>query len=108
MEELNRYKAIELIKSTNGHLFSCEFIKQDGSLREMLCLIPPPKKDAKRESPAKPNTSFILVRDMIEYKRVLAATDDTEKAHKASYRLINLATLQRLTINGKTYTMTGE
>ena len=108
MEELNRYKAVELIRATHGKIFSCEFEKKDGSIRKMVCLIPPPKQDAKRESPAKPNTSFILVRDMIEYNRVLKASGDSEKAHKASYRLINLATLRQLTISGKTYTMTGD
>jgi hypothetical protein len=106
MKELSRFKAIELIKSTHGKLFSCEFQKMDGSLRKMLCLIPPPLKDAKRPSPAKPQNAFVLVRDMLEYNRVLKATQDSEKAHKASYRLINLATMLKLTINGTTYTMT--
>lgn len=106
MKELSRYKAIPLIRETNGRLFSCQFIKKDGVVRNMLCFIPPPKKDAKRSSPAKPNNSYILVRDIVQYKRVLALTGDKDGAMSESYRLINLATLVRLTINGIIYTIT--
>jgi hypothetical protein len=106
MKELSRYKAIPLIRETKGRLFSCRFTKKDNSVRDMVCLVPPPKKDAKRASPAKENNSYILVRDIVQYKRVLALSGNKEDALKESYRLINLATLKRLTINGIHYTIT--
>jgi len=106
MKELSRYKAMPLIRETKGQIFACRFKKLDGTLRSMVCIVPPPKKNAKRASPAKENNSYILVRDVVIYKGVLTATKDKKIAIDASYRLINLATLTHLTIDGTSYTIT--
>ncbi|WP_193151290.1 hypothetical protein [Sulfurimonas sediminis] len=34
--QVSRYKVDEIIKSTHGKIFSCEFIKKDGSIRKMV------------------------------------------------------------------------
>ncbi len=34
--QVSRFKTMELIKATQGKIFSCEFIKKDGSLRKWL------------------------------------------------------------------------
>lgn len=107
MPELSRYKAIPLIRATNGRIFSCTFYKIDKiTLRTMVCQLPKPKPDAKGSSPAKQNNSYVLVTDFVLYCSLLRGLHDRKIARDGSYRLINLKTLQTLTINRITYTIT--
>jgi hypothetical protein len=76
-------------------------------LRYILCQIPKPKENPKRAAPAKENNSYILVTDVVLYRQAYKRTGCKAMAKDESYRLINLATLQQLTISGITYTITG-
>ncbi len=37
MKLISRLEAVELIRSTNGQIFTASFIKKDGSIRSMNC-----------------------------------------------------------------------
>ena len=85
-------RAKELIKETNGRIFSSTFIKKNGEHRLLtgrLKVTKGLKEDAKPR-PYKPSKyNLICVYDMT----------------KQSYRMININTLLTLSINKNTYTI---
>ena len=81
MIKVNRTKAIELIKDTNGKIFSVGFYKKDRSFREMVARLGvySKRKTTNRKSFAhKLDNSYVLVFDM----------------QKREYRMVNLETLK--------------
>ncbi len=87
MRTVSRYKVDEVIKSTHGKIFSCEFIKKDGSLRKMVARLGVQKNLKGGKNGVSEKNSLITVYDMIA----------------GGYRMINLATLQALKISGTQY-----
>ena len=90
MNIINTDKAKELIRETNGNIFSSTFIKKDGTHRLMnarLKVTKGLKENAKpqRYEPSKYN--LLCVYDMT----------------KQGYRMININTLLTLTINKNKY-----
>ena len=85
--ELSRYKADEVIKSTHGKIFSCEFIKKDGSLRKMIARLGVAKNLKGGNNGASTKNSLITVYDMIA----------------GAYRMVNLSTLTALKVAGVNY-----
>ncbi|SFV58317.1 hypothetical protein MNB_SM-7-1327 [hydrothermal vent metagenome] len=85
--QLSRYKAQEIIRATRGKIFSCEFIKKDGSLRKMIARIGVKKNLKGGKNGASEKNSLITVWDMTV----------------GGYRMINLATLQALKVGGVRY-----
>ena len=87
MRTVSRYKVDEVIKSTHGKIFSCEFIKKDGSLRKMVARLGVQKNLKGGKNGVSEKNSLITVYDMIA----------------GGYRMINLATLQALKVRGMQY-----
>ena len=85
--QISKYKAIELLRSTKGKIFSCEFIKKDGSLRKMVARLGVAKNLKGGRNGASSKNSLITVYDMA----------------KQAYRMVNLETLQTVKVNGVTY-----
>tara|TARA_R100001530_G_scaffold117591_1_gene84730 strand:+ start:334 stop:735 length:402 start_codon:yes stop_codon:yes gene_type:complete len=95
MKTINTDKAKELIRETNGKIFSSTFIKKDGSHRLMNARLKVKKglKENAKPQPYEPSKyNLLCVYDMI----------------KKAYRMINLNTLLTLTINKNTYKITEE
>lgn len=87
METVSRYKVNEVIKSTHGKIFSCEFIKKDGSVRKMIARLGVAKNLKGGRNGASAKNSLITVYDMA----------------KRAYRMINLETLTALKVGGVAY-----
>lgn len=85
---INRELAKIKIHDTNGRIFRAKFVKKDGSLREMVCRLGVRKyvKGVGRNFDPK-DYELVGVFDM----------------QKDAHRMINIKTLQALTINGTTY-----
>lgn len=79
----------ELIRESNGRIFTVEFIKKDGSLRKMTA----------RLGVKKGLTGKGMRYDPIE--RGLLPVWDMQKK---DYRMVNLRTIQSLKVNGANYT----
>ena len=88
MITINKQKAIELIRGTNGGIFSVSFYKKDSSLREMNC----------RLGVKKHLHGGKLAFDALE-KGLIPVFD----LKKAGYRMINLNTIIELKCNKETY-----
>jgi len=87
MQTVSRYKVDEVIKSTHGKIFSCEFIKKDGSLRKMVARLGVHKNLKGGKNGVSEKNSLITVYDMIA----------------GGYRMINLATVQAVRANRTAY-----
>ena len=87
MRTVSRYKTVELLHQTHGKIFSCEFIKKDGSVRKMIARLGVQKNLKGGKNGVSEKNSLITVYDMIA----------------GGYRMINLATLQALKISGTQY-----
>ena len=85
--QISKYKAIELLRSTKGKIFSCEFIKKDGTLRRMVARLGVAKNLKGGRNGASSKNSLITVYDMA----------------KQAYRMVNLETLKTVKVNGVTY-----
>ena len=92
MNTINTDRAKELIRETNGKIFSSTFIKKDGTHRLMNARLKVSKglKEDAKPRPYEPSKyNLVCVYDMT----------------KQSYRMINLNTLLTLSINKNTYTI---
>ncbi len=87
MITLSKYKAFEVIQETKGKIFSCTFIKKDGSRREMTARLGVRKNLKGGKNGAGNHNSLITVYDMVV----------------GAYRMINLETLTSLNANGSSY-----
>ncbi len=85
--QISRFKAIEFLRSTKGKIFSCEFIKKDGSLRKMVARLGVAKNLKGGKNGVSSKNSLITVYDMA----------------KQAYRMVNLETLQTVKIGGIVY-----
>jgi len=85
--QVSRFKVDEVIKSTHGKIFSCEFIKKDGSLRKMVARLGVAKDLKGGNNGASAKNSLVTVFDMVA----------------GAYRMINLSTLTTLKVAGVTY-----
>jgi len=90
MITINTDKAKELIRETNGNIFSSTFIKKDGTHRLMTARLKVTKglKENAKPRPYEPSKyNLICVYDM----------------NKQSYRMLNFNTLLTLTIDKNKY-----
>jgi hypothetical protein len=85
--QVSRYKVDEVIRSTHGKIFSCEFVKKDGSLRKMVARLGVAKNLKGGRNGASAKNALITVYDMVA----------------GGYRMINLSTLTALKVAGVTY-----
>ena len=85
--KVSRYKTMELLKATRGKIFSCEFVKKDGSLRKMVARLGVAKNLKGGKNGAGANNALITVYDMAV----------------GGYRMINLETLRSLKVAGVAY-----
>jgi len=100
MVGINRHKVLPYLRSTKGRIFHVTFTKKDGTLREMTCLIKPPKPNPKRPAPAKLDNPYVLVWDIQKYKEFLKEGVENPKASDGAYRLVNLDTIIKFKIHG--------
>jgi len=106
MPKLNRTKLETFIRQTKGKFFHVAFRKKDGTLREMTCQIPKPKKNAKRASNANQSNAYVLVTDVKLYCLAKKDNLDHQIAMDKSYRLINLETVIEVRSNGEVWRIT--
>lgn len=93
MNKINKVQAFDMIKNSNGKIFTVSFFKKNGELRKMNCRLGVTKHLKGGELKYNPLAkSLIPVFDM----------------QKQDYRMISLETLQTLTINGKQHYVFGE
>lgn len=85
--QLSRLKADEIIKSTKGKIFSCSFIKKDGTLRKMIARLGVQKNLKGGNNGASYKNALITVYDMLN----------------GGYRMVNLETLLTLKVSGVNY-----
>lgn len=85
--QLSKYKAEEVIKATKGKIFSCTFIKKDGTIRKMIARIGVHKNLVGGKNGASERNSLVTVFDMLN----------------GGYRMINLETLLTLKVSGSDY-----
>ncbi len=87
-EKVHSTKLSNLIYSKKNKIFSCVFIKKDGSVRNMNCRVGV-KKGIKGTGKSRSNNynSYLTVFDM----------------NKGNYRMINLTTMLIINIGGKQY-----
>jgi len=85
--QVSRYKTMELLKATHGKIFSCEFVKKDGSLRKMVARLGVAKNLKGGKNGASDNNALVTVYDMAA----------------KGYRMINLSTLRTIKVAGVTY-----
>lgn len=104
--KISRFKILPLLTQHHGELFSATFYKRNGSKREILAQIRPPKKDPKRAAPAKLENQYVLVGDMQKYKELIHEGMPKEDAYNKSYRLIALGTIIRFKLGGIEYEVT--
>ena len=85
---VHRTKLESLIKDSKGKIFSCIFLKKDGSIRVMNCRLGVTKGVKGTGKPIhNESNSYLTVYDMI----------------KKNYRVINLDTLAILAMEGRLY-----
>jgi hypothetical protein len=85
--QVSRYKVDEVIRSTGGKIFACEFVKKDGSIRKMIARLGVKKNLKGGKNGAGVHNSLVTVWDMVAN----------------GYRMINLSTLTALKVGGVTY-----
>lgn len=88
MKKITKRQAKSLIKKTNGAFFAAQFIKKTGEVRDMVC----------RTGVHKDLKGGVLSFNPTD--KGLAVVYDVEVE---GYRMINLNTLRKLKIAGKTY-----
>ena len=85
--QLSRFKADEVIRDTQGKIFSCSFIKKDGTLRKMIARLGVQKNLKGGNNGASYKNALITVYDMLN----------------GGYRMVNLETLLTLKVSGVNY-----
>lgn len=90
MAKITVEHAEQLIKSSNGSIFSVCFKKADGTLRDMVC----------RTGVVKHVKGTGMAYDPSEYG--LVTVFDVQKK---AYRMIRLETLRRVTMDGQTFSV---
>lgn len=90
MKLVDRKQALDLMKSTNGKIFSVVFVKKDGTDRKMNCRLGV-KKGVK---------GIGLKFNPSEYD-LLTVYD----LQKSAFRMISLKTLRAIQINGEIFTI---
>lgn len=85
--QVSRYKVDEVIKSTGGKIFACEFVKKDGSVRKMVARLGVRKNLKGGRNGAGVQNSLVTVWDMVA----------------GGYRMINISTLIALKVGGVAY-----
>ena len=87
-EVITSENAVKLIKQTNGQIFTVEFLKKDRTVRIMNCRLGVKKHLKGGEMKYDPS----------EYE-MLPVFD----VQKQDYRMIALDTIQKVTVDGRTY-----
>jgi|TARA_Y100000034_G_scaffold5347_1_gene6048 hypothetical protein len=90
MNKIDKDTAKQYIYKTNGKIFSAVFTKKDGEKRTMVC----------RRGVAK-YVKGVGLKFKPEERDLIGVFD----MHKASYRFINIKTLEQLKIKGIEYTV---
>jgi len=88
--KISKRKAVKIIQSTGGKIFTAKFVKKDGTMRSMNC----------RLGVTSHLKGGVLKFDPSEYQ--LQVVFDVQKK---AYRMINLDSLRALRFNGMKYTI---
>ena len=87
MLQVSKFKTLAIIEATRGKVFSCSFVKKDGSIRKMVARLGVHKNLKGGRSAAGIHNNYITVYDMV----------------KGAYRMINLETIITLRANRQSY-----
>ena len=90
MKVINKFEAVDMMRDTNGRVFSVAFTKKDGSIRHMNCRTGVKKHLAGGE-----------LKFDARAKGLFSVYDMQSKG----YRFINLNTIHGLQIDGEFYTV---
>jgi len=85
--EISKVKVLRKIEEQGKKIFSCEFIKKDGTIRKMVARLGVKKYLRGGTNNIKDKHSYLTVFDM----------------KKREYRLINLETLKKIKLSGVEY-----
>jgi hypothetical protein len=88
MKKISRTKAKNMLAKTNGEFFSVQFIKKDGSVRDMVCRTGVTKHLKGGELAFDPAEKGLMV---------------VYEMNVDGYRMINLKALKKVTVGGITY-----
>ncbi len=105
---ITKESAFALMTDTQGKIFSVDFIKKDGTLRHMVCRLGVSKGVTGvglRFDPLAKN--LLPVFDIEKAREHKQDGLDDETSAKRSYRMINLETVQQLTVSGTTFKVEG-
>jgi len=85
--KVSRLKVLDILYNTKGKVFSCNFIKKDGTSRKMVARLGVKKNLKGGRNGAGLHNGLVTVYDMV----------------KGAYRMVNLETITSLRANGRTY-----
>lgn len=88
MKKISKTKAKNILAKTKGEFFSVQFVKKDGTVRDMVC----------RTGVTKHLKGGELAFDPAEKGLMVVFEMDKE-----GYRMINLKSLRKITVGGITY-----
>ncbi len=95
MKTITQQEALELIRSTKGHIFTVVFIKKDGTPRQMTCRL-----DVKKGVTGKGLKFDPLSKGLLPVFEMLQIDHSENDKH---FRMINLKTLREITIEKEHY-----
>ena len=93
MKKIKQSQVLDLIKNTNGKIFSATFTKKDGSEREMNC---------------RTGVSKHLKGGQLKFDAKAKGLFSVYDLQVKNYRFINTKTVSKLKIDGTTYEVTNE
>lgn len=88
MKQISRIRAKALMKRTRGEFFSVQFIKKDGTVRDMVCRLGVTKYLKGGELAFDPEEKGLMV---------------VYEMNVEGYRMININSLRQLKIDGQIY-----
>lgn len=88
MKKISKIKARNMIYKTNGEFFSAQFVKKDGSIRDMVCRLGVTKHLKGGELAFDPHERGLIV---------------VYEMNVDGYRMINIKSLRQVKIGGETY-----
>ena len=98
MNFLSREEVLSVVNEHSGKIFSCVFVKKDGTVRQMKC-----RTGVKKYLAGGQLAYDAIERGLLPVYEVKSGVTDAER--EDSYRMINILTLISLNIGGQEYTI---
>lgn len=98
---LSRNEVLAVVNKHSGKIFSCEFVKKDGTVRQMKC-----RTGVKKYLAGGTLAYDPIERGLLPVYEVKSGVSEEER--EDSYRMINIQTLLTLNIGGQEFTITDD